>query len=147
MGWDESGNDAEAKREETPGGHRASADVEAVPMPFRGKLPLEVQKRILEHLLIFPGNVVHALSRFDPDCPPYPGREPPVPDREELPRNQSGQHALPRRFHIGDGPVSLHYATMPNILLAPLLVCKWWCFLGTHIFYGRNTFAFSSLGE
>lgn len=100
---------------------------------FEG-LPLKTQFKILQHLLCFYGKKIHVLSRLDPYQPPA------LENSEEDPR-------LLYRFHIGDAPVNLTHATLPNALLAPLLVCKKLHFWGSYLFYGENTFAFSSLGE
>jgi hypothetical protein len=101
-------------------------------------LPLRIQLMIFEKLLVFPGQLVHVLSRLDPFCPPQ--------DRTDL-EGSDGRLRLLQRFHIGRKSCSLTYAIKPQELLAPLLVCQKWCYIGTHVFMGRNTFAFSSLGE
>jgi hypothetical protein len=98
-------------------------------------LPARVLVEILRHLLVF-NQPIHCISRLDHHV---------IPD--SLPVNTSGQVCLLHRFHIGASSVSLTYATKPQRLLAPLRVCKKWCLLGCNIFYGSNTFLFSSLGE
>lgn len=103
------------------------------------QLPPLAQFRVLQMLLCFYGKKVHVLTRLDP----Y--HEPSLSTGEL--GNDPERPQLLRRFHIGDSPVSLTYATLPNDLLAPLVVCKQWLFWGAHLFYGENTFAFSSLGE
>jgi hypothetical protein len=63
-------------------------------------------------------------------------------------RNCNGKISLLHRFHIGRQRVSLTFGTIhPQKLLAPLLVCKEWNMIGGSLFYGANTFAFSSIGE
>lgn len=99
-------------------------------------LPSAILIKILRHLLVFDGNLVHAISRLDPFVEP-----------EISPVNSSGRIALLHRFHIGTKPVNVTYATKPEVLLAPLLVSQRMHFLGANIFYGMNKFAFSSLGE
>lgn len=100
------------------------------------KIPADIQFQILKHFLHFKGRVVHAISRLD--------REHPV---EEVPLNRFGKPSYLHRLHVGRDAVSLTFSPEPNTFLAPLLVCKRWHFWGSHIFYGENTFAFSSLGE
>lgn len=107
---------------------------------LRGKLPTkipdEVQFQILRHFFDFRGKVVHAISRLDPHHP-----------LDEAPMNRNQRPSYLHRLHVGRTPVSIQFAPDPNVFLAPLLVCKRWHFWGSHIFYGQNTFAFSSLGE
>jgi hypothetical protein len=126
-------------REPDPQLHRP---VESVPVEgtfnFEG-LDLRVQFRILQMLLCFYGEKVHVLCRLDPHLPPSLESGDLGHDPENL--------QLIRRFHIGDRPVSLTGARLPQDLLAPLLVCRIWLFWGIHLFYGENTFAFSSFGE
>ncbi|KAG6039392.1 hypothetical protein E4U41_002716 [Claviceps citrina] len=105
---------------------------------FEGVSPA-IQFRILKHVLWFPGQRIHVLSRLDPYHPP--ALESAVLE-EGVPYFE-----LLRRFHIGNEPVILTKATIPSDLLAPLLVCRKFNFWGAFIFYGENEFAFSSLGE
>ncbi|KAG5953171.1 hypothetical protein E4U53_006548 [Claviceps sorghi] len=98
-----------------------------------------VQFKILQHALCFHKQTIHVLSRLDPHHPP---------DVEgDAWQEDDFSFSLLHRFHIGSRPVSLTNATLPNTLLAPLLVCKKFNFWGASIFYGENSFAFSSLGE
>ncbi|KAJ4393786.1 hypothetical protein N0V93_003001 [Gnomoniopsis smithogilvyi] len=100
------------------------------------KLPAAILVNILDQALFFAGRVVHIFSRLDPYQPPA--------DRRTAER-------LPGRIYISNGErayISLTYDTIsPNKLLSPLRVNRKWNFFGAHIFYGRNTFAFSSFGE
>jgi hypothetical protein len=105
-------------------------------MPETLKLPADIQFRILKHFFHFKGNVVHAISRLDPEYP-----------EDSAPLGRDGKPSFYHRLHVGRKPVSIRFAPDPNVFLAPLLVCKRWHFWGSHIFYGENTFAFSSLGE
>lgn len=100
------------------------------------KIPDEIQFQILRHFFDFRGKVVHAISRLDPHHP-----------LDEAPMNLNQRPSYLHRLHVGRTPVSIQFAPDPNVFLAPLLVCKRWHFWGGHIFYGLNTFAFSSLGE
>ena len=106
-------------------------------------LPREALCIILENLLWFDGSLIHCLSRLDPFVPPVD-----FPSDEELGDTRTG---LKGRFFISSKqrvPLSLTHDTIdPNKVLAPLSVCRRWAWYGIHIFYGRNTFAFSSLGE
>lgn len=123
--------DAEVAGTAQPGAPESDEPVTTV---FRS-LPANVQIRILKHLLV-QNDIVHAISRLDADEEP-----------ESLPVNCSGKTSLLHRFHVGESDVNLTYATKPQALLAPLLVSKLWNVFGTAMFYGENTFAFSSLGE
>lgn len=112
------------------------------------KLDIKIIVRILDYALFFPGQVVHVLSRLDPyRAPDGISDDPAEPDPRILRRSPQGIVQLPKRFHIGKAPVCVTFALRPEVLLAPLKICRQWCFIGTHIFYGKNTFAFSSLGE
>ncbi|KAI0152680.1 hypothetical protein GGR57DRAFT_513586 [Xylariaceae sp. FL1272] len=108
-----------------------------------GDLPREIQWKILKK--VFPTNeIIHCLSRLDPYNPPLDFTDP------ALPLNRKGHSVgsgYPNRFHIGKGPCSIVKAAKPNDVIGYFLVCKRWYFLGAHLFYGTNTFAFSSLGE
>ena len=117
---------------------RSSSDDEEETPPFRFQaLGREVQLKILCYALVFHGDAVHAISRLDPYY-----------ELDSLHRNCNGRTALLHRFHIGKEPVSLTFdAIHPQWLLAPLLVCKAWNTMGSHLFYGANTFALSSIGE
>lgn len=99
------------------------------------QLPDKIQMEILGHNLIF-DDVIHAISRLDEWVEP-----------DEAPEDGINGVKLLHRFHIGSSPVCLTYAIRPEILLAPLRVSKAWNVMGCYIFYGLNTFAFSSLGE
>lgn len=103
------------------------------------RLGLMIEARILQQALRFDRDI-HAISRLDPHYEPETS--------QELPRNLSGALTHLRRYHIGSRPCSLTYsARRPNELLAPLLACRAWNFIGSHIFYAQNRFLFSSLGE
>lgn len=113
----------------TPGGNVARRK-------FPTEIPEKIQFQILRHFFDFRGKVVHAISRLDPHHP-----------LDEAPMNLNQRPSYLHRLHVGRTPVSIQFAPDPNVFLAPLLVCKKWHFWGSHIFYGLNTFAFSSLGE
>lgn len=98
--------------------------------------PANVQFQILKHFFNFKGRVVHAISRLDPYRP-----------LTQVPRNCCGGPSYLHRLHVGRSKVSITFSPEPSVFLSPLLVCKRWHFWGSHIFYGENTFAFSSLGE
>ncbi|CAM1502033.1 Fc.00g040170.m01.CDS01 [Cosmosporella sp. VM-42] len=100
------------------------------------RVPPDVLAQILQNVLFFEGRVIHAISRLDP----Y--REP-----DAIPTNSNGNPVLLHRFHVGSHSVNVTCAVHPQRLLAPLLVNRAWNFMGVNIFYGKNTFAFSSLGE
>ncbi|KAI0829137.1 hypothetical protein F5Y06DRAFT_282809 [Hypoxylon sp. FL0890] len=105
------------------------------PFPFE-RLPLQIQVRIFK-LMFVKKRLIHCLSRLDPSNPP-----------EDFPKeDQEGCSQLPTAFHFGTSPCQIVLARKPNDVLKALLVCKRWYFIGVHAFYGRNTFAFSSLGE
>lgn len=99
-------------------------------------LPASILVDILRMVLVFNGKSVHAISRLDPHYEP-----------KEAPRNCDGDISLLHRFHVGKKSVNLSCATKPEELLAPLLVCKKWNYVGAHLFYSQNKFCFSSLGE
>ncbi|KAM6534897.1 hypothetical protein FALCPG4_004516 [Fusarium falciforme] len=101
------------------------------------RLDIEVQIKIFSYLFVFERELVHVISRLDP-----------YREANEVPRDCNGRVALLRRFHIGQESVSLTFGTIkPQELLAPLLVSKHFNYLGASLFYGANTFAFSSIGE
>ncbi|KUI52455.1 hypothetical protein VP1G_09936 [Cytospora mali] len=86
-------------------------------------LPDEVLFNILEELLWFDGSLTHCLSRLDPYVAPTH-----FPDVQELRNNRTG---IKGRFFISaeTTPVllSLTYDTIdPNVILAPLGVCREW---------------------
>ena len=98
------------------------------PRPFIfDELPAEAQSRIFEECL-YKRHIIHCISRLDPFVPPENAR-------------------LIHRFHWGPRKCSLTYAYRGRQVLSILQVCKRWYFLGTHAFYGTNSFGFSSLGE
>lgn len=102
------------------------------------ELPNSVQLRVFRHLLKMNGSLIHVFSRLDPYNPTEPG-----PSKSGL---------YPKFFissvRNGKDLVSLtNDTTDPATLLRPLLTCKRWCFYLCHVFYGENTFAFSSFGE
>ncbi|KAI1265385.1 hypothetical protein F5Y18DRAFT_50756 [Xylariaceae sp. FL1019] len=106
-------------------------------------LPRELQWRIFK--LVYPTNeIIHCLSRLDPYNPPLDFTDPALPLNEAGVSVGSG---YPNRFHIGKRPCCIVKAAKPNDVIGYFLVSKRWFFLGAHLFYGTNTFAFSSLGE
>ncbi|KAK4145546.1 uncharacterized protein C8A04DRAFT_26544 [Dichotomopilus funicola] len=149
------GDDADAREEDEEeiiggGGDSGESIGEAVPaqegekpndhpFPFEN-LPWPLQARILRLLLHKPNTIIHCLSRLDPYSQPDH-----FPSPETLGETRSG---LPNRFYWGPRELSLSQDGIPpNEVLAPLSVSQRFYFLGAHIFYGLNTFAFSSLGE
>lgn len=113
---------------------------EGVQLP---ELPDNVLFCILDHLLWYEGHLCHCISRLD--LHEGPGS---FPSQRELGRGRTG---IRGRFFFSQDqrtPVSLTHDTLdPNDVLAALLVSRKWCWYGTHVFFGKNTFAFSSLGE
>jgi len=110
------------------------------PFPF-DKLPADIQERIFRLWLFHKGKHVHAFSRLDKWR--QPASAPPANEHRK-------KSHFPPRFYIGNtgDMVSISDDTLkPNEVLAVLLVCRRWYFLGVHCFYGLNVFAFSSLGE
>ncbi|KAH6647409.1 hypothetical protein BKA67DRAFT_386045 [Truncatella angustata] len=107
------------------------------PFPF-DKLPLNVQHRVFQYLLVKPG-LIHCLSRLSQKNEP---REDGV-----FPFASSGKCGFPHRFVIGNQGVSNTWTWKGSDVLYPLLVSQRWLYVGLHTFYGMNTFAFSSLGE
>ncbi|CAJ2505097.1 Uu.00g124910.m01.CDS01 [Anthostomella pinea] len=108
--------------------------LEAAPFPFE-KLPNDIQIRIFKLLLVTP-KLIHCITRLDPVNPPV-----------DFPAAGQLGNLYLHRFHFGAKPCFIPRAPQPNHVLSPLLVCKRWLFIGSHAFYGANTFAFSSLGE
>ncbi|KAK0640858.1 hypothetical protein B0T16DRAFT_461000 [Cercophora newfieldiana] len=104
-------------------------------------LPIGIQKRIFELWLHKHRRLVHCFSRLDPHEPlaAFPTEAQLGPRRSGL--NRGFYWGVPRRLSISqdlqDG----------DDVLRVLRVNKHFNFLGTHCFYGMNTFAFSSLGE
>ncbi|PNP84846.1 hypothetical protein FNYG_01940 [Fusarium nygamai] len=93
--------------------------------------------KVLQYVLVFDDEVVHAISRLDPYFEP-----------KRVDRNCNNKVSLLHRFHIGRERVSLTFGTInPQELLAPLMVSKEWHLIGSSLFYGANKFAFSSIGE
>lgn len=137
-GSEDAGNDRRRRSAEDPDSpvfHHSEA-----PSPqgiFRGRT-YDGLRVFFEWLLVFPGEPVHVLTRLDPFLEPQ--------TREEL-EDRHGRFQLLRRLHIGKQSCSLTYAIKPSELLAPLLVSKQWAYLGIHLFYGKNTFCFSSFSE
>ncbi|KAM0277734.1 hypothetical protein ACHAQH_005595 [Verticillium albo-atrum] len=114
-------------------------DEDAPPVRSFKDMTPEIQAKIIRLVLVYPGRLIHCISRLDPYCPPrVPPRYPPSPNSSDLPK---------RFWTRGRMGCSIEYATKPKDLLSILLVCKSLHFLGVHAFYGLNTFAFSSLGE
>lgn len=108
-----------------------------------GDLPDNVVFRMLEELLWVDGSLVHCFSRLDPYSRPDH-----FPAAKELRNTRTG---IKGRFFISEESISqlslTHDTVDPNHILSPLSVCRKWAWYGIHIWYGRNTFAFSSLGE
>lgn len=93
--------------------------------------------RILRYTLVFEEDIIHSISRLDPYLEPG-----------SVNLNCNNRMSLLHRFHIGKEPVSLSMGAIhPQRLLAPLLVCREFNMIGSHLFYGANRFAFSSIGE
>ncbi|KAI1478138.1 hypothetical protein F4774DRAFT_419685 [Daldinia eschscholtzii] len=122
-------------QERAQGGDEPDDSSASPGFPFE-KLPSKIQAQIFG-LVLVKGTLIHCLSRLDPDNPPVD-----FPDNDIKDQSQ-----LPTRFHFGTSPCQIILARKPNDVLSPLMVCKRWYFIGAHIFYGANTFAFSSLGE
>ena len=103
-------------------------------------LPSRVQLEILRHALVF-DETIHVLSRLDQYERPR--------EMSDVALDRNGKPTFFSRFFIGNSgqSTSVKYAPDPNQLLAVLSVCHLWHEWGCHIFYGANTFAFSSLGE
>lgn len=99
------------------------------------QLPSWFHVELLGYLLVY-DDIIHAISRLDPKHVPT-----------TLPIDANGYTSLYHRFHVGRSEVSIAHALRPERVLAPLGVCKLWNVIGCAVFYGRNTFAFSSLGE
>ncbi|KAG6361505.1 hypothetical protein INS49_009732 [Diaporthe citri] len=105
-------------------------------------LPDNVLYKILTELLTKDG-LVHCFSRLDPHCEPVE-----FPSRQGLSSSSTG---IRGRFFISSEQrsyLSLTWDTEdPKKVLAALCVSRKFAFYGIHIFYGSNTFAWSSLGE
>ena len=104
-------------------------------------LPDNIIYQILKELLTKDG-LVHCFSRLDPFCKPDEFSSRPGLERSS---------GLRGRFFISNEErtnLSLtHDTENPNTVLAALCVSRKFAFYGIHIFYGTNTFAFSSFGE
>jgi hypothetical protein len=109
----------------------AMRDLSPVPhLPFLfDKLPAHAQAKVFQYLLMKDGPV-HCMSRLDPNRRPLEPLE-----------------SLPRCFVWDTERLNLSEGREPNKVLALLLVCRRFYFIGVHCFYGLNTFAFSSLRE
>ncbi|KAH6982080.1 hypothetical protein BKA56DRAFT_672856 [Ilyonectria sp. MPI-CAGE-AT-0026] len=117
-----------------PGAGNELVEMQGI-FPF-DQLDSNLQVEILRMVLVFDGQVVHAISRLDPYC------EPTV-----VPLNCRGEISPLHRFHVGKSKVNVTFAQKPEDLLAPLLVSKRWNYIGANLFYSGNKFCFSSLGE
>lgn len=82
------------------------------------------------------GQIVHAISRLNSYVQPF-----------KVPTNRIGRSSLLIRFHVGHDPVNLTNATEPSELLAVLGMSRRWHFIGSHLFYGANSFAFHLLAS
>ncbi|KAL0934169.1 uncharacterized protein CTRU02_210968 [Colletotrichum truncatum] len=100
------------------------------------QLPVNIRVNILKFTLVQEDKLIHCISRLDPFICPESPIEP-----------DARKSGLLHRFHLSGASCNVSCAIKPNEHLRVLLVCKEWCFLGVHVFYGLNTFAFSSLGE
>ncbi|TEA13360.1 hypothetical protein C8034_v005015 [Colletotrichum sidae] len=96
------------------------------------RLEANVQANIMKHVFDAGNKLIHCISRLDPYA---------------APEDTTSSSGLLHRFHLSGSSCSLTYAVKPSEHLALLLVCKRWYFMGVHVFYGLNTFAFSSMGE
>lgn len=103
-------------------------------------LPPKIQLEILRHALVF-DETIHVLSRLDQYEMPR--------EMSDVSLDRNGKPTFFSRFFIGDSgeSTSVKYAQDPKQVLSVLSVCHLWNQWGCHIFYGLNTFAFSSLGE
>jgi len=104
-------------------------------------LPLDVQVQIFKLWLEKKDRLIHCFSRLDfYEAPAV------FPSEAELGDRRSG---LTTGFYWGIGRrCSLSQDCQePDDVLRVLRVSKHWLELGAHVFYGLNTFAFSSLGE
>lgn len=137
---DDSDSNSDANISTTITPHRCQPEPGPHPAPFKFKdLPPALQLKVLSLLLVCPGQIIHAISRLDPFVAPT-----------VMHRNVLGRESLMHKFHVGPqrvSSVSITHAKDPQDVLKFLLVCKQWHFLGCNLFYGLNTFAFSSLGE
>lgn len=109
--------------------------------PALPTLPLHVQIDILRRVLVFEDEKIQVLSRIDSEEPN---------SLDDLPTDEDGNPHYYHRFHIGTlntNGTSVRYACNPQHVLSALGVSKLWHVWGCHLFYGLNTFAFSSLGE
>ncbi|KAK0617039.1 hypothetical protein B0T14DRAFT_435729, partial [Immersiella caudata] len=104
-------------------------------------LPLSIQAKMFKLWFHKEGRLIHCFSRLDPFEPLAD-----FPSLEELGPRRSG---LTTGFYWGKERLcSLSQDCQnPTDTLRILEVNKHFNFIGTHCFYGLNTFAFSSLGE
>ncbi|KAI3399019.1 hypothetical protein diail_8046 [Diaporthe ilicicola] len=106
------------------------------------QLPDSILCKILTELLTMDG-LVHCFSRLDPFCAPVD-----FPTENELGNSSTG---IRGRFFISKARCSdislTHDTENPQTVLAVLSVSRKLSWLSTHIFYGTNTFAFSSISE
>jgi hypothetical protein len=85
-------------------------------------LPVDIQCRVWK-LLIPNGELIHCLSRLDPNCPPL----------DWTPENSG----FPSRFHIGKEKCSIAKAHKPFKFFKFCHVSSRWYYVTTHLFYGR----------
>lgn len=130
-------------------GHDARSNPPPNESPIRAMMPPGVQLPdnvllcILDHLLHYQGMLVHCISRLD-----YFRAPTSFPGDEELGEERTGIKGRLFFSKRQQTPVSITYDTLdPNTVLAPLLVSRKWMFYGVHVFFGKNTFSFSSIGE
>ncbi|KAM3428708.1 hypothetical protein MY4824_008666 [Beauveria thailandica] len=100
---------------------------------FISRLPVKILGRILRSLLVFDGKPVHVVSRLDPYH--EPDRSLLNPDESVQTDSNGADLRLLNRFHIGNASFSLSCEMPPQVLLAPLSVCKQWNYIGGNLFY------------
>ncbi|KAK2599383.1 hypothetical protein N8I77_011141 [Diaporthe amygdali] len=109
-------------------------------------LPDSILYKILTELLTMDG-LVHCFSRLDPHCQPES-----FPTERQLTRQlRKVATGIRGRFFISkEDRVSIslsHDTEDPGTVLAALCVSRKFAWYGIHIFYGVNSFSFSSFGE
>ncbi|KAI0477357.1 hypothetical protein GGR56DRAFT_404392 [Xylariaceae sp. FL0804] len=115
------------------------------PPPFRFEdLPPTIQTKIFGMWLIWPGRLIHCISRLDSENAPVNFPKKNEDEGENLPSKRTYLH---HRIHFSRRPCFIPAAKRPGDLLRLLLVSKRFCYIGAHAFYGANTLSFSSLSE
>ncbi|KAK3984488.1 hypothetical protein QBC44DRAFT_252812, partial [Cladorrhinum sp. PSN332] len=139
LGVGEEGEDDDAMEVDEPPVVPANSDG---PFDF-ARLPAHLQLKVFKHALYRPGELIHCISRLDPFSPP-----PQIPVAEEGEEAPKPPRIMTHGFFWGKRACNINNDTRrPNEVLALLLVSKRFHWIGVHVFYGLNTFAFSSLGE